>query len=44
MEGSPPVADCPYCDHAWEVDARWIAGPCPKCERMVYRYTDPRHD
>lgn len=38
------IVDCPYCNHAWKVDGRWTASPCPKCGRMVYRYMDPRHD
>ena len=38
------VVDCPYCDHAWLADPKWIAGPCERCGRMVYRYADPRHD
>lgn len=38
------IVDCPYCNHAWKADLRWISGPCPNCGRMVYRYMDPQHD
>ena len=38
------IVDCPYCNHAWKADLRWISGPCPNCGLMVYRYTDPHHD
>ncbi len=38
------IVDCPYCGHAWKEGPRWIAGACPKCGRMVYRYADPQHD
>jgi predicted RNA-binding Zn-ribbon protein involved in translation (DUF1610 family) len=38
------IVDCPYCNHAWKADPRWISSPCPNCGRMVYRYMDPKHD
>ncbi|HKZ23579.1 MAG TPA: hypothetical protein VJ224_04170 [Thermoplasmata archaeon] len=38
------IVDCPYCGHAWKDEPRWIAGPCPNCSLMVYRYMDPKHD
>jgi len=38
------IVDCPYCGHAWKAELRWIAGPCPNCGLMVYRYMDPKHD
>ena len=38
------IVDCPYCNHAWRADPRWIASPCPNCGQMVYRYMDPKHD
>ena len=38
------IVDCPYCNHAWKADPRWISSPCPNCGLMVYRYMDPRHD
>lgn len=38
------IVDCPYCNHAWKADPRWISGACPECGQMVYRYMDPKHD
>lgn len=38
------IVDCPYCNHAWKADLRWISGSCPNCGLMVYRYMDPHHD
>ena len=38
------IVDCPYCNHAWKADSRWISGLCPNCGQMVYRYMDPKHD
>jgi len=38
------VVDCPYCGHAWLAEPKWIASPCERCGKMVYRYEDPRHD
>ena len=38
------IVDCPYCSHAWKTEPRWIAGACPSCGKMVYRYMDPQHD
>jgi len=44
VTGDEIIVDCPYCNHAWKAEARWISGPCPNCGRMVYRYMDPKHD
>ena len=41
---SEVIVDCPYCNHAWKAEARWISSACPNCGRMVYRYMDPQHD
>ncbi|HEY5606635.1 MAG TPA: hypothetical protein VIL45_08985 [Thermoplasmata archaeon] len=38
------IVDCPYCNHAWKEEPRWISGPCPNCGMMIYRYMDPKHD
>ena len=38
------TAECPHCHHAWTVAARWVAGPCPKCGKMVYRWMEPELD
>ncbi len=38
------IAKCPECGHAWTVPARWVAGACPKCGAMVYRWVEPELD
>jgi len=38
------MAECAHCHHAWKVPARWVAGPCPQCGTMVYRWMDPELD